>query len=87
MKSSRIEAPYLAVEPVGKAGQRPVELHQSLEANAVLVGAYGSAKRAYQKRFQETFTQDIGILADEILIIPEEISVHRGEEYGKVNRN
>lgn len=87
MKSSRIEAPYFAIDPVGKAGQWPVELHQSLEANAVLVAAYGSAKGGYQKRFQEIFTQDIGVLADEKLIIPKEISIHRGEEYGKVNRN
>jgi len=87
MKSSRIEAPYLTVEPVGKAGQRPEELHQSLEANAVLVGAYGSAKRSYQKVLQETSAHDIGVLADEKLIIPEEISIHRREEYGTVNRN
>jgi len=86
MKSCRIEAPYLTVEPVGKAGQGPIELHQSLEATAVLVSANGSAKRSNQKRLQEASAQDIGILADEILIVPEEISVHRGEEYGKVNR-
>jgi len=87
MKSGRIEAPYLTVEPVGKAGQRPVELHQSLEANAVLVSAYTAAKGGYQKRFKEIFAQDIGVLADEILIIPEEISIHRGKEEGEVNRN
>src|SRR4030042_7054395 len=86
MEGGRVQAPDLKIHPVGEGRQGSIELTCLAGFGAVFIKPLRSAEGTEQEALQEPLAQDILVLADEILIVPEKTSLHGGEENEQVER-
>jgi hypothetical protein len=85
MESGRVETPELEVQPVGERGQGAVELPPPVDPDAVVVGSRETTEGTPPEILKKVGPDEVRVLADEILVIPEEIAGHGGEEDKEVD--
>jgi hypothetical protein len=86
MEGGGIQAPDFKIQPVRERRQGSIKLTVLAGFGAIFVKPFHTAEGTEQEALQESLAQDILVFADEILIVPEEISLHGREENEQVER-